>query len=254
MLQPKLIELLEELLALGGNHDSTKTIKMRNKFFDYIRAEEFVLNRLDDENFILATDAIRLIDAHNIFASKTNQREASIHLKPFFDRINETQINTWNRYELRFLINSIHLTGAVEKAVELSEKAMKSLVKFYENKEQMECALACNMCAHLLYTKYFCTNIDLNLLANEFKIWLRRLEKVAENDNDSKLPLMLLVTKIREALFHQSAHEAHQLHGELEKYYDEAIAKSINNEIHSYTTAKEYTSFGLKDQGVMFNV
>jgi len=247
MLQPKLIELLEELLAIGGNHDSIKTIKMRNKFFDYIRVEEFILNHLDDETFILATDAIRFIDAHNIFASKTNQREASIHLKPFFDRLNGTQLDTWNRYELRFLINSIHLTEAIEQAVELSEKAMKLLVKFYENKDHMECALACNMCAHLLYTKYFCTNVDVDLIANEFKIWLRRLEKVAGNDNDGRLSLMLLVTKIREALFHHSTHEAHQLQGELEKYYDEAIAKSVNNEIHLYTTAKEYTNFRLED-------
>jgi len=248
MLKPKLMRIVEEVLEMGGSHDPAKDIELRGRFLDFLREKDHLILHSNNINLVIARDMIHFLDANKIFAETTNGKKSYPHAKSFLERLMVSDFNEWHYYELKLLSSSIHFTENIEQAMELASKAEKRILQFKGIRltELMEGALASNMCARLLYAKYFDSDVNIDLVTSEFKIWFRKIEKLTEEDQrNSQLSLLLLVTRIREALFEGYSTGAYQLCEELESYPDPKITKLINDEVHFYTTSEEYTNFGL---------
>ena len=241
MLEPKLIEILEELFAIGGNHDTVKTFSIRKKLIDFMIDHNLFLKD-SDKNFIMIKDTIRFIDAHTNLATTTNRNEASTCLKPFFKRLNEMQPDDWNYYELHLLISSLHLVDKVKQALDLGTKSIIAIAKFEDinNVDLLESCVACNICYRILYAKYF-DNIKMDL-TNHFETWFKKLENLAKED--SKIELDFLVTKIRQALFYQNRKLIRELLDELKTKYDEKIFDIVSKEVGTY-----YIKFDPRHEG-----
>ena len=252
MLKPRLTKVVEEIFAIGGNHDSAKDMELREELLNFLREEDHLMLPAADANLMLAKDMIRFIDADKIYAQTTDGKQAYPHVKLFLERMTELDLNKWHYYELKLLISSINFTEDIKQAMELASKAEKRIFLFkrIRRTEMLEGALAGNMCTRLLCAKYFDNDVKIDLVTSEFQVWFRRFEKLtAENQSDNILSLMFLATKIRKALFERHSTSAYQLCEELETYYDAGITKAINNEVHFYTTSKEYNNFETKQGG-----
>ena len=246
MLKPRLTRVVEEVFAIGGNHDTAKDIELREKLLDFLREEDHVILPGDDPNLVLAKDMIRFIDADKIYADTSDGKLAHPHVKLFLERLMESDLDKWHYYELKLLISTVNFTENIEQAIELASKADRRILQFKRVRltEKLEGYLALNMCSRILSAKYF-DSANIDLVNSEFKFWFRKLEKLTEEyPQENQLALIFLITKIREALFKGHSTDAHQLCEELESYHDEKIARMVNNEVHCYTTSKEYTGFG----------
>ena len=239
MLKSELVERLEELFAIGGNHDTVKSIEMRHKFKGFLSQDEYLLgdHDRDNENVRIARDTIRFIDANNTYANTSCVVEASKHLNPFFDRL--LQQEKWNYYELLFFVGSSHVTESVEQAIRLGLEAIIKSVEFY-NKDRigiLEGHLSCNTCARILYAKYFDEDADKKyFLSGEFQNWFERLRRLARDHKE--LEVQSLVTKIRHALFERN--ETAKYMKELEENHDKKIVDSIEREVQFYMTSNGY--------------
>ena len=193
----------------------------------------------DNENVIIAKDAVRFIDAHNVYAATSDRIEASVHMKKCFDRL--TQSENWNYYDLKFLVSSVHLIESIEQALELGSKSMLEMVHFRasSNTDIWEGYLALNMCARLLIAKYFDSDIKINLPLR-FEEWFSKLERLAEKNSDLSLPFT--VTKIRKAIFHKDQDQIFKLREELETNYDEDVVNIVRSEISFYLLSERYNS------------
>lgn len=61
-MKAQLLKTLRKLFALGGNQD-TDRFELRDEFFDFLTKEEQVFMPSDDQNIIIAKDAVRFSDA-----------------------------------------------------------------------------------------------------------------------------------------------------------------------------------------------
>jgi len=236
-MSPKIIELLEELFAIGGNHDAMRTFEIRNKFLELLREEHHLLALEDNEDAVLAKDAIYFIDAHHIYATTTDRTEAYLRIQPIFERL--MQADGWNYYEIKFVITSLSFTISLEQAIELGTKAVQRLLNFKvaNDADYIEGVLACNMCSRILYAKYFDADVKLNLV-EDFSLWLSKLKRLTEKE--SKLEVGLLATEIREAILNKNQEQIFKLLDKLESKYDKNVANTISNEINSYLVSKKY--------------
>ena len=234
MLEPKVIELLEEVFAIGGNHDTAKIILMRKKLVDFMTDNNLFLKERD-ENFVIIKDAIRFIDAHTILATTTSQHEASTCLNPFFKRLYMMRQEKWNYYELKFLISSLQLVEDIKRALSLGLKSLTIVSKF-NNAHTLKSSIICNVCYRILYAQYFGDHDSIgNInLALEFNNWFRELERMPKKDNDIELDF--LVTKVRKALFFQNRELINELLNELKTNYGENLFDVINEEVITYYT------------------
>jgi len=238
MLKLELIEMLKQMFALGGNHETFKSSEVRKKLLGFLKAEkeEFLLSYQNNENIIVAIDAIRFIDANNIFAKTSNRIEAGIPVKPFFERL--MQLDNWNFYELKFLISLLAFTKNTEQLVELAIKAEQTIRNFrvIDNTDISEGYLACNVCSRLLYAKYFDDDVQTDL-AGEFSKWFSNLERLTESN--SELELLFLATKIRQSIFNKNFQKIDDLFKIAETNYDERLVKVVKSEICFYTASIE---------------
>jgi len=53
MLKPRLIKVVEEVFAIGGNHNAAKDMELREKLLDFLREEDHLILPNDDENLML---------------------------------------------------------------------------------------------------------------------------------------------------------------------------------------------------------
>jgi len=236
MLEPKVIELLQDLFAAGSNHDIEKNILIRTKLVNFMTDNNLFLKD-QNKNFIMIKDAIRFIDAHTILATTTNQNEAGICLKPFFRRLYVILPENWNYYELKFLIGSLHLVEDIKQALRLGYKSLTVVSKFEnaENKGVFESAIICNVCNRILYAKYFDNTVNDKInLTLEFDSWFEKLENMPKKD--SEIEFHFLLTKIKKALFFQNRQLVGELLGELQTEYDEKIFDVVNKEVITYYT------------------
>jgi len=241
MLQPKLIELLEELFSIGGNHDIKKKVEIRQKIIDFMTADNLFLKN-DDDNFIMIKDTIRFIDAQNEFAITTNRDGASAHIKCFFDRISKMQPEQWNYYELKLLVSSLFLIEKIDQAFKLGDNALIAIQQFEDiNKvDVFKSSVACNICCRILYAKYF-DNVKTNL-SDQFERWFEKLEVLAKEDNH--IALDYLVTQIRKAVFYQKRDEIRELLEELETKHNKKIFDVVFKEVSIY-----YPKFDFRTEG-----
>jgi len=247
MLKPELIEILEELLAIGGNYDIPKALAMRHRFKEFLSRDEQLLGDQDDENNIIAKDAIRFIDANNSYSNNTNVAEANVHLNSFFKRLLKQK--KWSYYELEFFIGSSFLTESVEQAILLGVEAIINCVGFYEKNHigVLEGVLSANICSRILHAKYFDDVDNKFYLSEEFKNWFSRLRHLTKEH--SKLELSSLITKIRHALFEKNEDLIPQYLQELEAKYSGEIANLINREVHFYMTSERYFNSSRESKG-----
>jgi len=239
MLKPELIEMLEVLFAIGGNHDRLKSIAIKNRLLDFLKREELLLDGQNDGNINLANDAIRFIDASNVYAITTSRIEAGVHMQPFFERL--IHLDNWNYYVINFLVSSLVFTENVEQALELSAKATQNIIKFrnVNNTDILEGYLASNVCSRILYAEFFDSDVKIDL-AQEFRNWFSKLKRLVEKNN--MLELISLVTQIKRALFYQVPEEIAKLCLEVDANYNEKIADMVKGEVSFYLASEKYKS------------
>jgi len=246
----KLTKILDEFFSLGGNHDQIRLLEIRNQLLDFLRIEEILLAEHTDENLLIAKDAIRLIDASNIYVETTNRNLASIHVKPFFDRLRKNK--EWSYCEIQLFVCAINYIEDAEDAVSLAEDARLRLSEFKIVKpvDMLEGVLACNLCSRLLYALYF--DNRLTDLTDNFYFWLedqfiawRNCLKDLENKNE-QLEFLFLITEIRMALFQQDDQKMKRHRFILAQNYDQQIIKTIKSGIHYYEYSDEYQQMRLR--------
>jgi len=238
MAKPRLTRIVEEFFESVGNHDLTKYMEIRHKLLEFIKDEDLFLTT-DDENFILATDIIRSIDANSIYAKTTNNKKAYHHIEPFLKRIIELDSNEWDYDELKLVINSINFTDSMRQAIELAHKASERIIGFQIVRltDNVEGALACSMCSRILNAKYFDNDVEIDL-AKEFDNWLDKLEYLTEANKESEyLEMIWHITKIRKQIFHKNDAHIFTLCDGLLPRYDKQIGQMIGNEVKFYHAA-----------------
>lgn len=242
MIKPELLAITNELFAIGGNHNIPKLIAVRNKLLEFIKINEYFLTEGGelDENFIIAKDTIRLIDASNIYANTNNSRDAYHQMKPFFERV-KRDFTELNYYDIELIVCSIEYTKSAEEAHEIATKALKKLVDFRDsrNTNMLEGALAVNVCACLLRAKY--SNYDSEIdLTETFDTWFSRLERLVEKAKRLEYPFLL--TQVRQAIFYKNQEQINACYEQLKASCDEDIISLISNEIEFYINAESYTN------------
>jgi len=238
MIQLELAEILDKMFAIGGNHNTEKAFEIRNNLLD-LHSIEDVLLKPYDANIIMTKDAINFLDASAIHAQTTDTVRANAYMAPFFERL--LQSDEWNYYEIKLLVSSMYLTESIEQALELCSKAVKRIVDFQivDSMDILEGGLACNMCARLLYAKYFENNTKIDL-ANEFETQLHKLKQL--EDANYKLVIPLRITKIRQAVFNQDQELIDELIEKLDEDYGDYndITNIVKNGVHFYITSEKY--------------
>jgi len=247
MLKPRLMKIVEEIFATGGNHDPAKDLELRGRLIDFLREEDHLILPNDDPNLILAKDMIRFLDADRVYAKTTSSKEAYPHIKPFLDRMIQSDFNNWHYDELRILISSVHFTESIDQAMELAQKAEKRISQFKRVRptEISQGYLALNMCMRILNAKFFDSDIEI-CLSTKFQYWMNMLEYLVGYNKG--LELALLVTKIRWNVFNRDASQIFVLCDDLAPRYDEQIGKAIRNEVDFYVEAGVFELEQIKEE------
>lgn len=230
--------LLKRLFNLEGNHNPEKLLDVRESLVAFININELYVDAQDDEDFELARDAIRFIDALNTYAETSNKEKGYSHLRSFFKRLEKT--DKWNYYDLHLFVGSINFIATVDETIALATTVIKIMDNFKSIRDTtvLEGIFACNMCSRILYSKYFedSTRSDL---ANHFDHWFSKIERLREiNDYDLGLPF--IVTEIREAIFYQKEDKLEKLSTELYEAFGEEAAGMIVSESDSYVNCNVY--------------
>lgn len=234
MLKPRLTKIVEEVFAIGGNHQPAKDMELREKLIDFLKEEDHLILSDDDENIRLAKDVIHFIDADRLLAKTMNNKEAYHHVKPFLERLLIS--DSWHYDELRLLISSINFTENIEQAINLAAKAEERIFEFkrFRSTDILDGYLALNMCARILNAKYFDRDVKISL-APQFTYWLNKLKYLVESNKE--LELALLITKVRRDIFNRDESDIFTLCDDLIPRYDEKIGQMIRNEVDFYIEA-----------------
>ena len=229
----KLIKILDEFFSLGGNHNKIKLIDVRNNLINFLRLEEIILGEVDDKNFIIARDAIRVIDALIHYAETNDRITANRHVQPFLERLIEIEQFEWSYSELKFLVIAIDYAENIEQAVTLADMAFHWFKYFgqSQNVDALLAVFATNFCSWLLYDKY-CGERATERSRTQFREWYLRLEKLFMAD--SQFELLYLVTRIRRAIYENYDREMIlQYYNELTERYDISITDLVKHEINA---------------------
>ena len=237
MLKPKLIKILEKLFALGGNHDTERLLEFRDEFLGFLKEDDQILMPHNNENIVIAKDAIHFIDALNAYATTTNRVEAGSYVKHFFDRLIGSE--KWNYYEIKFLIGVLSLTSDVKQALSLANKAIQALMDFGADPrfQLLSGLIAYHTISRVLYAKFFENNHDIDL-EDTFSQWLLKLKHQAIAEPE--LRIHFDVAEIKRAILMKDMQEINRLMQDFEKNYDEKIVKVISNEVNFYIASKGY--------------
>jgi len=239
MLKSELTGILNELFALGGNQDVLKLNEIRKRLVDFLSHTEQLLGCQDNENVIIAKDAVRLLDALSVYAETTDRNKANSHVQPFFDRL--IQSDGWSQCDLQFLITSVEYIKNVEQLLELSDRAISEISKYQDNNNSaiLEGYLAFNMCSRILYAKFF-DDAKTDFLV-QFATWALKLENLLDKNNE--LSQISLITQIRRAIFHRAPTEIVKLCEDLKNNYDENIHSTVEKEVRFYITSEKYINY-----------
>ena len=239
MLEPKLIEILEEYFAIDHFQNPLALIAFRKRFIAFLRAEENLLAPVDDQNIVIAKDIIRLIDANNTYTTSSNRNAASAHLKPFFDRL--LGCEKWGYYDLKALSEAIMFAPTAEFAVELGSKSIMPIVniRLAGSSDKIQGDLAGSICSRLLYAKYFDDEVIVDL-QDKFMTWFKKLERLAENNKELAIPY--LYNQVRHALFYQNQEEIFRLCDEVKKDAVEQSANAVISTVGFYTSSQKYNA------------
>ena len=237
-MKAELIALLDELSSTGGNYNTTALIAIRRKFMNFLSQDEYLLHYENDENMLIAKDALHFIDAYNTYAVTNDRVESSKHLQFFFKRLIDAE--KWNYYELAFLVSSLNITESTKQALVLIDKAYKMIDIFKADvrSELIEGHLATNVLSVLLGARFSGDHGGIHL-ESEFDRWFFKLEMLAEKNTELKI--LLDTSEIRQAVFNLNSRLMNQLFQKFESSYDEKIVKALGKEVDAYIASKKYT-------------
>jgi len=239
MLEPKLIEILEQYFAIDNFQDPLALITFRNRFLDFLREENNLLAPADNPNIVITKDVIRLIDANNNYTTSSNRSVSSEYLRPFFERLLKDE--NWGYYDLKILSEAIMYAPTAEFAVELGAKSIMPIVniRLAGSSDVIQGILASSICSRLLYAKYFDDELKIDL-TDKFMTWFKKLERLAEKNKELTLPY--LYNQIRHALFYQNQEEIFRLCEKVKKDDIEQSANAITSTVGFYTSSLKYNS------------
>lgn len=240
MLKVQVLEILEKLFALGGNHDTARLLELRNEFLNFLRREEQLFMSRDDESIVIAKDSIRFIDALNAYATTSSIIEASNHVQIFFERLANSE--KWNYYEINLLIGSLGYTKDIKQTLTLANKAIEVLMDYTADtrSKYLSGSIAFNTISRILYTKFFDDELGIDL-EKELNQWLLKLKLQVLNENKLKIPYE--VAQIKQAVFNKDRILIIERMNDFEKKYDENIFKVVSREIDSYIISDRYSPF-----------
>lgn len=236
MLKNNLIESLEKLFALGNNHDTTRLLEIRREFINFLKEDDQLLIPHADENIVLAKDAVAFIDAQILDATTSNKTEAGNHLKPFFERLMNSE--EWSYYELRTLGGSLSLTSNVEQSISLANKAVMVLMNFNTPHSGIwSGVIAFHVLSRILYAKFFEDDITIDL-DEAFGQWFVKLKhQVPDNP---ELQMYLEIAEVKQAIFKKDNQAIMLLMREFEEKYDKEVVRVVTSEVDYYVASKKY--------------
>lgn len=239
MLEPMLIEILEDYFAIEDTYVPANLIPIRKRFLEFLRAEENLLAPVDNKNVVIAKDTIRLIDAHNIYTTTSDRIASSWQIQPFFDRL--LTYDDWSYYELKILADAIMFAPTASLGVQLGAKSILPIVavRLAGSSDLIQGRLAGNLCSRLLYAKYFEDDNTIDI-EDKFLTWFKKLERLAENNKT--LALAYLQNQVRHALFFQHQEEIFRLCELVKTELHEQKANAFISTVSFYTAAKKYNA------------
>ena len=239
MLEPRLIELLEEFFAIEDVHIPANLIPVRKKLLDFLRIEENILASVTDANLLVAKDLIRLIDAYNIYTTTSNRMSSSDCIQPLFDRL--LTYSEWSYYDLAILADALMFAPTAEFAIDFGAKSIMPLVnvRLAASSDIIQAKIASSICSRLLYAKYFDDEVTADL-DEKFMTWFKKLERLAENNQI--LARSYLHNQVRHALFYQNQEEIFRLCNEVKKDTREQNANSVISTVGFYTSSQKYNA------------
>ena len=186
-------QLLDEMFAMGGNHDIDKINTMKDKLSHYLE-----VNGSD----VQIEDGFRVLEAHAIEFQGNNSEISREISKPIFDRLSNTA--EWDFYDIRLLTAVVGYSYASEQTYKLAEIALEEL-EDYSHEERyifIKLAIRMNTVHRLLRAKYFDSDnlIPSNELATRFSNYFDAAMAICE---EGEFPIHKAVLKIRKGLFYQ---------------------------------------------------
>lgn len=238
MLEPTLIEIIEEYFMFDNVHEPASLISTRRSLIDFLRHERNLF-AINNTNVLIAKDLIRLIDAHNIYTTTSDRSASSECIQPFFDRL--LICDDWSYYDLKILSQAIMYAPTAEFAIHLGAKSIMPIVsvRLAGTSDIIQGKLAGNLCSRLLYAKYFDENVTIDL-NDKFMTWFKKLERLAENNRT--LALSYLQNQVRHALFNQNQEEIFRLCDLVKKDFPEQHANVVISTVSFYTSSKRYNA------------
>jgi len=238
-----LIELLENLFAIGGNHQQNRLIKLKEEFLDYLRDNAMDLF-VNPNNHILARDSVLFIDAVNMRATTNDRQKAYSIAKPILDRF--AVLKEWNFYEIKLFIGLCSYTSHFQEALAHTIHANLQLAKFKREPRYMHtlAILHYNLMGRLLEAKYFdkLPDDEQKVLKNVFSRFMGESLLLCESK-----PYFKQVLLLRNALFEQDALAINKACSKLVGLVsDETTLDMILNDVNFYVDSDEYKSLKLK--------
>lgn len=231
----QLIEILDKLMALGGNHDRIALMELRHQFLDFLREEEQLLSSHDDANKMTAINAIHFIDA--TMRHQVNIVEPDKHLQSYFEHLMAAE--KWNYYELRFLIGLLGLVNSMKQALLLANKACELLRDFkaVTRTDDLSIYIAANTISRIVQANFFDEDHGVDL-EDELDQWFLKI-KILVSENP-QLQLYYDIVEIRQAVFRQDRQLIYQLMQAFETNYDEKVVETLEDEINYYIASEKY--------------
>lgn len=241
MIKSRLTNIIDEFFAIGANHDLSADRVCRAKILEFLREEDNLLLPWDDENLVLGKDVIHYIDASNVFAQTTEREKAYYILKPFLDRMLETESDQWHFYHLNLLSASFCFTATLKDAQILEKKALHRISQFkrLRDTKAVEAVMACQLTLRILDAQTFDQDDKIDF-ERYFKQQLRRLKGIA--DADQAYEFYFKIGQIRWEIFNGHPKPARKLCDELETNTDKMMVQLLRKEIETYSIEADNAS------------
>jgi len=238
-LKAKLEKILKELFALGGNHNVDRMFELRDDFLAFLGEEEQIFMQHDDDNIVIAKDAIRFIDSATELERTSDDVKAGAHMRYFYDRMIDK--DRWHYYELKILAGSLNRVVDVNQTFILADKAIEQLRHYQTDifADVLAGVIAYHVLTRIFLAKFYEVDTHGIDLDAKFESWLLKLKLQLERTD--RLAVHYKAVEIKQALFGFEPHEVERLMQELKSSCDEKIFRAIESEINFYMGKDRYT-------------
>ena len=139
-------KLLDEVFAVGGNHDLKKLKAAEIKLVDYIR---------ENGNDPQINDALRMLKMFADENEHNDYEQSAETVAPVYERLSHA--DEWDFYDIRIFGAVIGYEETYEKSLELAEYALKKLEKYSDKKQypNIKLSIHMNILLRFLRARYF---------------------------------------------------------------------------------------------------